>query len=77
VNRLKKDRETLPEVGKAIRQMFIAGDIPEEIEEEIRECYRDGDEITVSCAEGDRGHVYKGILKYEEAEVSIEELPKN
>jgi pyruvate,water dikinase len=37
---------------------------------------KDGDEITVSCAEGDEGHVYKGILDYEEAEVSIEELPK-
>jgi pyruvate,water dikinase len=39
VNRLKKDRETVPEVGKAIRKMFIGGRIPEEIEEEICDCY--------------------------------------
>lgn len=36
----------------------------------------DGQEITVSCAEGDRGHVYEGILSYEEEEINIEEVPK-
>lgn len=41
VNRLKKDRETLAEVGKTIRKLFIAGHIPEEIEKEIRDCYRE------------------------------------
>jgi len=35
-----------------------------------------GQEITMSCAEGDQGHVYKGILRYEEEAVSLEEIPE-
>jgi pyruvate,water dikinase len=35
-----------------------------------------GQEITISCAEGDQGHVYQGILKYEEEAVSLEDIPK-
>src|SRR5207302_3928111 len=37
---------------------------------------KDGDEVTVSCAEGDEGHVYKGALDYDEAEVNVAQLPK-
>jgi pyruvate,water dikinase len=32
--------------------------------------------ITLSCAEGDKGYVYDGILKYEATEVSLENIPK-
>ncbi|MCF8119768.1 MAG: phosphoenolpyruvate synthase [Deltaproteobacteria bacterium] len=35
-----------------------------------------GQEVTLSCAEGDEGFVYEGILKYEEAEVNIEDVPE-
>ena len=35
----------------------------------------DGAEVTVSCAEGDEGHVYKGMLRYEETEIQLEKLP--
>jgi pyruvate,water dikinase len=36
---------------------------------------KDGQKATLSCAEGDKGFVYDGVLKYEEAEVSLE-VPK-
>jgi len=35
----------------------------------------DGMDVTVSCAEGDEGFVYKGRLAFEEKEVQIEKLP--
>ncbi len=37
---------------------------------------RDGQEVTVSCAEGDTGFVYEGALTYEEEEIHLEELPE-
>ena len=33
-------------------------------------------EITISCAEGDRGQIYDGILDYEQSEVSLESVPE-
>jgi len=33
-------------------------------------------EITLSCAEGDQGYVYDGILKFEETMIHIDDLPK-
>jgi pyruvate, water dikinase len=33
-------------------------------------------EVTVSCAEGDTGHVYEGVLAFERREVELESLPK-
>ncbi len=36
---------------------------------------QNGAEITVSCAEGDEGYVYRGALRYEEREIQIEKLP--
>jgi len=36
----------------------------------------DGQEITISCAEGDRGVIYQGMLEYEESELNLEEIPK-
>jgi len=31
------------------------------------EVLKDGDSVTVSCAEGDTGHIYAGVLKYEKS----------
>jgi len=36
----------------------------------------DGQEITVSCAEGETGYVYDGRLKFTTAEVRLEDMPK-
>ncbi len=36
----------------------------------------DGQEVTVSCAEGDEGYVYEGILEYEEQEVDLDDVPE-
>lgn len=35
-----------------------------------------GREVTVSCAEGDRGQVYEGALEYETQEVNLDDLPE-
>src|SRR5690606_39883019 len=40
------------------------------------EVLEDGQEITLSCAEGDVGYVYDGILDFESSEVVPEELPE-
>jgi pyruvate,water dikinase len=37
---------------------------------------RDGDEVTVSCAEGDTGYVYRGILPFEHAKLDVESMPE-
>src|SRR5207244_1624120 len=37
---------------------------------------RDGQAITLSCAEGDEGHVYDGLLDFTEHHVSLKKLPK-
>ncbi|MCB1075737.1 MAG: phosphoenolpyruvate synthase, partial [Simkania sp.] len=37
---------------------------------------KDFDEVTLSCAQGDKGFIYEGALEYEEEEVHIEKLPK-
>ena len=36
----------------------------------------DGSEITVSCAEGEIGYVYRGTLEYSEKEVDLEGIPE-
>jgi pyruvate, water dikinase len=36
---------------------------------------RDGQEVTVSCAEGDAGYVYDGVMAFEERDVEIKALP--
>lgn len=36
---------------------------------------KDGQEITLSCAEGEEGKIYDGLLKYEVKEVDLENLP--
>jgi pyruvate,water dikinase len=37
---------------------------------------RDGEEVTVSCAEGDTGFIYAGKLHFEVVEVSLDRMPK-
>ncbi len=36
---------------------------------------RDGDEVTVSCAEGDTGFVYEGILPFELVKLDVDTMP--
>jgi pyruvate,water dikinase len=38
---------------------------------------KDGQEVTISCAEGDRGRIYEGILDYEEEEIDLENVPES
>ncbi len=37
---------------------------------------KDGDEVTVSCAEGDAGFVYAGILPFERVSLDIDTMPE-
>jgi pyruvate,water dikinase len=43
---------------------------------EATEVLQTGQEITISCAEGDEGYVYDGTLEYEESEQSLKDIPK-
>lgn len=36
---------------------------------------KSGQEVTLSCAEGDQGHVYAGTLDYEEADIDLSDMP--
>jgi pyruvate,water dikinase len=36
----------------------------------------EGQEVTVSCAEGDTGHVYEGLLAFERKQIELDSLPK-
>ena len=40
------------------------------------ETIRDGDLVTVSCAEGDTGFVYEGLLPFEHVNLNIENMPE-
>ena len=35
-----------------------------------------GETVTLSCAEGDRGHVYAGALEFDRVEVDLEDMPE-
>lgn len=37
---------------------------------------KDGDEITVSCAEGDQGYVYQGNIPFRQQTIHLEKLPR-
>ena len=37
---------------------------------------REGQEVTVSCAEGDTGYVYAGLLEFERKQIELDSLPK-
>src|SRR5438874_1953742 len=43
---------------------------------EATKVLRDGQEVTLSCAEGDEGFVYDGLLDFAEEKVSLKKLPK-
>lgn len=38
---------------------------------------RDGQEVTVSCAEGDNGNVYAGMLPFEEVVTRLDDMPES
>jgi pyruvate, water dikinase len=40
------------------------------------ETIREGQNVTVSCAEGDTGYVYDGLLEYEQKQIELDSLPK-
>ncbi|MGH8148634.1 MAG: phosphoenolpyruvate synthase [Steroidobacteraceae bacterium] len=37
---------------------------------------RDGEAVTVSCAEGDTGHVYKGLLAFDHRVIELDRMPE-
>jgi pyruvate,water dikinase len=37
---------------------------------------REGQPVTVSCAEGDTGYVYEGALRYEQTQIELDALPQ-
>jgi pyruvate,water dikinase len=37
---------------------------------------KEGQEVTVSCAEGDTGYVYEGLLEFERKQIELDSLPK-
>lgn len=37
---------------------------------------KDGDEVTVSCAEGDTGFVYRGLLPFEQVSLDVDTMPE-
>jgi pyruvate,water dikinase len=37
---------------------------------------KDEQKVTLSCAEGDVGHVYEGILQYSEVNISLDDIPE-
>jgi pyruvate,water dikinase len=37
---------------------------------------REGQDVTVSCAEGDTGYVYQGLLEFERRQIELDALPK-
>ncbi len=39
------------------------------------ESIADGTAVTVSCAEGDEGYVYEGLLKFERTQIELDSLP--
>ena len=38
---------------------------------------REGQEVTVSCAEGDTGYVYEGLLEFERKQIELDSLPED
>src|SRR5690606_36353576 len=43
---------------------------------QARDILKGGDEVTVSCAEGDVGLIYKGLLQVKKSKIYLDELPK-
>jgi phosphoenolpyruvate synthase/pyruvate phosphate dikinase len=60
---LEAGEASLQETSEAIRRLFIAGR------------FAIGAEVTLSCAEGEQGHVYAGRLDFALAEIDLADLP--
>ncbi len=43
--------------------------------DQVTSILKNGQEVTVSCAEGEEGHVYRGLLPFEVQETQLESLP--
>jgi len=43
---------------------------------EATDTLKDGQEVTISCAEGDEGYVYDGISDFEVSDVNLEKIPE-
>ncbi len=43
---------------------------------EATQVLKDGQPVTISCAEGDQGFIYEGLLDFETVEVNLEGIPK-
>ncbi|HWC28252.1 MAG TPA: phosphoenolpyruvate synthase, partial [Solirubrobacteraceae bacterium] len=41
----------------------------------VMDALEDGQEVTVSCAEGEEGHVYEGALDYEVDDIDVDDVP--
>ncbi|MDD3581553.1 MAG: phosphoenolpyruvate synthase [Desulfobacca sp.] len=39
------------------------------------EVLQDDQQVTISCAEGDQGYIYEGLLPYEGTEINLEDIP--
>jgi pyruvate,water dikinase len=44
--------------------------------EEATELLQDEQEITLSCAEGEQGYIYDGLLEFESEEIDLEDVPE-
>ena len=40
------------------------------------EIIQDGSDVTVSCAEGDEGYIYEGLLDFEQRQIELDALPQ-
>ena len=43
--------------------------------DDATEVLKDGQKVTVSCAEGDEGFIYEGILDFESQQIAVDSLP--
>src|SRR5918911_2145003 len=43
---------------------------------EATEVLQQGQQVTMSCAEGDQGYVYEGMLDFEASEVQLDDIPE-
>jgi pyruvate,water dikinase len=44
--------------------------------EDATQDLEESQQVTISCAEGDQGYVYDGILEYKESEVNLQDIPE-
>lgn len=66
--------------AQAYREFLKANDLSDKIQAlvgtgDASETLKADQDITLSCAEGDQGYVYDGILEFEETESSLNDIP--